>query len=130
VDFTPKEDAMRVLSVRPGHRDEDIAAGVSILLATIANPRTIPMIIRGRGPEVSQFADRAAARSDPFPWRDVVWVMDDAIFTPQDLNEWFASNPNDCAVVFDIRDRPRVWLPATAQLFEIEDAFLLAEART
>ena len=120
---------MRVLSVRPDHVAGDIQSGRTILQDAVANPSKTLMIMRGQGPETSRFADKAAARSDPFPWRDVVWVTDDRIFPAGSLDRWFDGHPNDCAVILDLRDRPTVWLPVTAQLFEIEDAFLAAEGR-
>jgi hypothetical protein len=120
---------MRVLSVRPEHSAEDIETGRITLRDRIANPSTLVMIMRGVDPDVRHFADMAAARSDPFPWRDLVWVTDEAIFPVGSLDRWFGQNPNDCAVILDLRDRPTAWLPVTAELFEIEDAFLAAEGR-
>jgi hypothetical protein len=118
---------MRVLAVRPGNVEQDMAAGRATLDAALENPSTTVMIIRRDDPEVAGFADLAAGRSDPFPWRDSVWVMDERIFRTADANRWFAGRPSACAVVLNMKDEPVVWLDPDAQIFDIDDAFLTAE---
>jgi hypothetical protein len=120
---------MRVLAVRAGSVDRDIAAGRAALAATIAHPSTTVMVIRWIGPEVAAFADRAAGRTDPFPWRDAVWVTDPRIFEEGQEAALFGGHESACAVVLDLRDLPVAWLNPDAELFDIDDAFLTAGRR-
>jgi hypothetical protein len=120
---------MRVLAIRPGREAEDIQSGRAILQDSLAHPSKTVMIIRRSGPEITRFADKAGARGDPFPWREVVWITDQQLFPPGQEAEWFDLHETACAVILDIRDRPAAWLEPAARLFEIEDAFLVAESR-
>lgn len=117
---------MRVLSVRDGSEAEDIESGRAILSMTIGHPSITAMVVRGLSPEIRRFADKAASRADPFPWREVVWMTDDRLFQA-DQDAWFRDHPAACAVVLDIRDQPVVWLGPSAHVFDIDDAFLTAE---
>lgn len=114
---------MRILPVRTGREDEDIASGRNTLAAEMAHPAKTVMVIRGNTPEVAQFADLAAARSDAFGFREAVWVQDDRIFTPVQLG-WFQGRAQTCAVVLNFDDQPIEWLTPDAMLFDIERAFL------
>jgi hypothetical protein len=120
---------MRVLSVRAGFENADIESGRAILSETIRHPSKTVMIIRRVGPEITRFADKAATRSDPFPWREIAWVTDQRIFRPGEENSLFGGHPEACAVTLDLRDRPTAWLDPSAQLFDIEVAYLGAEGR-
>lgn len=62
------------------------------------------MIIRGTGPVVRKFADRAAARAEPFPWRGAVWVKDARIFTDGQEPRLFAGHDDACATILDLDD--------------------------
>jgi len=117
---------MRILDVRDGNKD-DIEKGQAILLAEIAHPSKTVMIIRGDGPEIAQFADAAAGRSDPFPWREVVWVKNNSIFKDGQEKRLFPKgNDKSCAVILDLDDTPLVWLSADSNPLQIEKAFLKA----
>jgi hypothetical protein len=120
---------MRVLSIRAGSVPQDIASGRHILLTTIRHPSKTVMIIRGAGSEITRFADKAASRSDPFPWRDVVWATDERLILPEEEHAWFDDHANACAVILNLRDLPAAWLDPSAQLFDIDMAFLEAEGR-
>jgi len=116
---------MRVLDVRQDHRDHDIKAGRQVLQSEIARPATTLLVVRGTGAEVSALADRAAGRSDAFPWREVVWVRDDDIFTSQQRSTWFGNG--HAAVVLGFDDRPAATLDIDAGLFDIELAYSKAQ---
>lgn len=118
---------MRVLAVRNGHEAEDIASGQAILQSEIAHPAKTVMVVVGDTPEITRFADSAGARSDPFPFREAVWVKDTRIIDNTPRSEWFQSHESACAVVLDFDDRPSGWLGPGASLFEIEMAFLKAQ---
>ena len=120
---------MRVLSVRAASRAADIKSARTILGETVGHPSKTVMIIRRVGPEITRFADKAGTRSDPFPWREIVWVTDQRIFRPGQEDELFGAHPDACAVVLDLAGHPATWLDPSAQLFDIEDAFLGAEGR-
>jgi hypothetical protein len=93
---------MRTLSVRPDQEERDIASGREILQEAILHPSKTVMIVRYHSPEVARFADKAATRSDPFPWRESVWVTDRRIFAPGQETELFDSNDPACGVVLDL----------------------------
>lgn len=120
---------MRVLTVRATSVPQDIKSGRDILLTTIRHPSKTVMIIRGVTPEITRFADKSASRSDPFPWRDVVWVTDQRLMQAEEEHAWFDDHPTACAVILDLRDLPAAWLDASAHLFDIEMAFLGVEGR-
>ncbi len=119
---------MRILDVRPDHEDEDIDLGRAVVRSEIAHPARVVMIVRGRGSEVAQFADRAAGRADPFPYREVLWLQDPRVFPPGLEDALFEGEDEWCAVVLSLEDEPVVWLAPTAALWEIELAFLDAQA--
>ncbi len=119
---------MRIVDVRAGHETEDIAEGRKTIQLELDHPSKNVMVICGRTPEVSHFADRAAVRTDAFPWRSAVWVKaPDQILTKQQFKEWFKDDDASCAVVFDFHDTPVARLKVTASLTAIEDAYLLAQ---
>lgn len=120
---------MRVLSVRASHDTADIASGRAILAEMIGHPSKTVMIIRRVGPQITRFADKAGTRSDPFPWREIVWITDPRIFGPGQEEMLFAGHAGACAVVLDFQSQASAWLDPSAQLFDIEDAFLGAEGR-
>jgi hypothetical protein len=120
---------MRVLSVRAGFESKDIQSARAILMETVEHPSQTVMIIRRVGPEITRFADKAATRSDPFPWREIVWITDQRIFPPGEELRLFGGHNSACAVVLDLMNQPAAWLDPGAQLFDIEDAFLGAEGR-
>ena len=119
---------MRILDVRPDHEQEDIDLGRAIVRAEIAHPARVVMIVRGDGPDVARFADRAAGRADPFAYREVLWLRDRRVFPPGLEDELFDDEDEWCAVVLSLGDEPVVWLAAHASLWEIELAFLDAQA--
>jgi hypothetical protein len=121
---------MRTLSVRPGHEEQDIFSGRAILQESIAHPSKTVMVVRFHSPEVARFADKAATRSDPFPWRETVWVTDRRIFAPGQEAELFNGHDGACGVALDLRDRPVVWLAPDATPFAIDRAFRQAETGT
>jgi hypothetical protein len=120
---------MRVLSVRAGFEEKDIESARVVLAATIHHPSRTVMVIRRVGPQITRFADKAATRSDPFPWREIVWVTDQRIFLSGEELRLFGGHNSACAVVLDLLNEPAAWLDPGAQLFDIEDAFLGAEGR-
>jgi hypothetical protein len=120
---------MRVLSVRAGSEAADIASARAIVAETVGHPSKTVMVIRRVGPEITRFADKAGTRGDPFPWREIVWITDQRIFEPGQENSLFAEHVDACAVVLDFEGQPAAWLDPSAQLFDIEDAFLGAEGR-
>ena len=119
---------MRVLDARPDSREEDIRSARRTIREEIGNPSKTVMILRGRGADVSLFADRAATRNDSIPWRELLWVRDDEIFT-QAQAEWFNDDPTVVAIVLDFFDKPAASLRVDASLFQIEMAFLRAQTR-
>ena len=114
---------MRTLSVRPGQEERDIASGREILQEAIDHPSKTVMIVRYHSPEVARFVDKAATRSDPFPWRETVWVTDRRIFEPGLETKLFDANDTACGVVLDLLDRPVAHLTADATLAAIDRAF-------
>ena len=116
---------MRVLDVRQDHREHDIKAGRQVLQSEIDRPATTLLVVRGTGAEVSALADRAAGRSDAFPWREVVWVRDDGIFSSQQRSTWFGNGHP--AVVLGFDARPAATLGLDAQVLDIELAFAKAQ---
>jgi hypothetical protein len=118
---------MRVLEVRTNHQDEDIKMAQMAITSEINRPSTNVMILRGDSAEIAQFADNADARSEPFPYRQVIWAKSDLILTDVQKNDWFGSHDGACAVIFDFNDIPVTWLSADATLYDIEDAFLSAQ---
>lgn len=118
---------MRVLSIRAGHKAADIKSGRAILAEAIGHPSTVVMMIRGTGADVSRIADKAAVRSDPFPWREAIWVTDRLLFPTGDEERLFAGHSSACGVVLDFTGQPKAWVEPSAQLFEVEMAFLDAE---
>ncbi len=119
---------MRILDVRPGHAREDIRESRAALRSVLDHPAMVAMIVRGRSPEVSRFADRAERRAAPFPFREVVWVRDRRIFEPGQEESLFEGEDEWCAVVLDLNDEPVVWLADHASDLDIELAFLDAQS--
>jgi len=119
---------MRILDVRPGHVRRDVAAARAALAAELAHPEKVVMIVRGNSPSTALFADRAAGRAAPFPFREVVWVRDRRIFMPGQERRLFEGEDEWCAVVLDLDDEPVVWLADHASTLDIELAFLDAQA--
>ena len=117
---------MRVVEIVEEHRDEDIKRARKIIRQEVGHPSKTVMIIRGKSPAIGQFADRAAVRSNVFPWREVVWVRDDDILTQEQVDKWFNRKLQYCAVVLDFSDKPVAHLAADATLLQIEKAFLNA----
>jgi hypothetical protein len=70
------------------------------------------------------FADRAASRSDPFPYRVVVWIKAEQLLSDDNVISWFRDHDDACAVVLDLEDRPVEWLNSDSSLRVIELAFL------
>lgn len=120
---------MRILDIRPGHEQEDTEEGRRILADEIAKPSYTLIIIRGAGPTMHEFAERAAARAEPFPWRGAVWVKDARIFTDGQEQAFFAGHAPACAVILDVDDVPAQWLTNDASAMDIERAWLRAEQR-
>jgi hypothetical protein len=120
---------MRILDIRPDHEQEDTDSGRRTLAAVVANPSCTTCIIRGADPEVSGFSDRAAARADPFPWREAVWVRDRRIFADGQEQTWFSDHDNACATILDLDDLPAQWLAKDASTVNIERAWLKVEQR-
>lgn len=118
---------MRILEIREQHSDEDIAQARKIVEEEVGHPAKTVMIIRGSTAEVGQFADRAAVRSDAFPWREVVWVKGEGILTTQQADNWFGNDDTACAAVLDFNDAPAVHLTEGSTLYAIEQAFLQAQ---
>jgi|GEM_PF-2227540 hypothetical protein len=119
---------MRVLSVRPDNVEKDIQSARDILDQAIAHPSKTVMIIRRVGPEITRFADKVAARTDPFPWREAVWVTDQRIFRPLEEARYFTTHASASGSILNVRDIPVVWLDPTATLPEVDEAFLEAES--
>lgn len=120
---------MRILDIRPGHEQEDTDAGRVILAAEIARPSRTIMIIRGRGHDVGMFAETAAARAAPFPWREAIWVKDTRIFTAGQEQALYAGQDDACAAILDLDDVPARWLATDASAMDIERAWLQVEQR-
>jgi hypothetical protein len=118
---------MRTLTVRSGHEAEDVASGQAILLEAINHPSKTLMVIRFHDPDVGRFADKSATRSDPFPWRETVWVTDRRIFAPGQEEDLYKGHAAACGVVLDMRNEPLVWLEADATSIAIDGAFRRAE---
>jgi len=119
---------MRIVDVRADHEAEDVKSGRKVLQMEIDHPSKNVMVIRGRSAEVAHFADRAAARSDPFPWRVAVWVKDpEKILTENQKQTWFDGEVSACAAVLDFGDELIERLRADASLTAIEKAFLRAQ---
>jgi len=120
---------MRILDVRVETPKEksDIAKGRVVLQSEISHPAKTVMVIRGTTPEISFFADNADGRSTAFPWREVVWVKNTAIFDEgQEIMLFPKKFMNHCAVVLDLEDKPVAWLKEDSSLTDIEEAFLKA----
>lgn len=115
---------MRILDVRTSDEAADIQKGRGTLLAEISHPSKTVMIIRGNNPEISRFADAAAGRAAPFPWREVVWVKNSKIFEIGQETQLFGSDASNCAVILNLEDKPTAFLPADSSLLDIEEAFL------
>jgi len=118
---------MRVLSIRADSETADIKSGRAILAEAIGHPSTVVMVIRNTGADVTRIADKAAVRSDPFPWREVLWVTDSRLFRDGQEDKLFAGHPTACGVALDFTGQPKAWVEPSAQLFDIEMAFLKAE---
>lgn len=118
---------MRVLEIRANHQEEDIETAQKVISSEIDRPSTNVMIVRGDSAEIAQFADNADARSEPFPYRQVIWAKSNLILTDVQKSGWFGSRDEACGVIFDFNDTPVAWLSADATLYDIEDAFLGAQ---
>ncbi len=118
---------MRVLDLRPGREKQDIDWARSVLDSEIGHPSKTVMLVRGSSQDVSHFADRAGARSDPFPWRAVIWVRDPRLLSDEAHTQWFGDDHEIVAVVLDFDDRPIARLQVSATLYQIEMAFLSAQ---
>jgi len=121
---------MRILSVRPEHEEEDIAKARTTLDSTIQHPSTTVVVVRRVGPQISQFADKVASRTDPFPWRDSVWVTDQRIFRPGEEARLFTSHSTAAGAILDMNNAPAGLLEPDATIPEIEEAILEVEAGT
>lgn len=121
---------MRTLTVRPGHDAEDIASGQAVLQESINHPSKTVMVIRFHSPEVGRFADKSATRSDPFPWRETVWVTDRRIFALGQEAELYGGQDDACGVVLDLRNEPVERLKPDATSFAIDRAFRRGETGT
>lgn len=119
---------MRILDVRTSDEAADIQKGRGTLQAEISHPSKTVMIIRGNSPEISRFADAAAGRAAPFPWREVVWVKSNKIFESGQEKQLFGSGSNNCAVILNLEDKPTAYLTLDSSLLDIEEAFLEAGA--
>jgi hypothetical protein len=119
---------MRTLSVRSDHAAEDIQSGRDIMDQAIAHPSKMVLLIRRVGPEITRFADKVAARTDPFPWREAVWVTDQRLFRPGEEARLFAGHDSASGVILNLRDVPVIWLDPTATVPEVDEAFLEAES--
>ena len=117
---------MRILEVKPDNVAADIKQARKVIGQEVGHPAKTVMIIRGKTPDIGQFADHAAVRSDAFGWRDAVWVRDERILTPKQKKNWFGDS-DACAVVLDFSDQPAVYLKPDATLYAIEQAFLTAQ---
>jgi len=116
---------MRILDLREGREDEDVAFGRRALEMELEHPARTVMIVLGSEAEVSKLADRVASRADAFPWREAVWVRDQRILTAAQ-REWF-DDVATRAVALDFADRKVEGLGVDADLFDIERAFLRAQ---
>lgn len=117
---------MRILSLRPGHEEKDQVDCQAMLLAEIQRPGKITMVIRGNGPAIEQFADRANDRAMSVPWRSVVWVQDGRIFDDDQELDLFGDS-SCCAVVLNLAGQSAATLVSTATLLAIDEAFNAAE---
>lgn len=120
---------MLILDIRPGHEEEDTQSGRRILATEIAKPSCTVIVIRGAGPGVSAFAELAAARADPVPAREAIWVKDARIFAVGQEQALFAGHENACAAIIDLDDVPARWLAKDASAMDIERAWLQVEER-
>lgn len=119
---------MRIATIRLDHEQEDARTAKKILRQEIGHPSKTVIIIKGLAPEVAGFVDRVATRTDPFPWRESIWLLVsdeqlEAILTLRQ-SRWFVDHPEACAVVLDFEDNPSAWLTTEADLLDIETAFL------
>lgn len=121
---------MRIVDIRAGHEQDDIDAAKALVASEIDHPAKTVLFIQGNGAAVAQFADRAATRSDAFPWRECVWLKvsrpkAEAILGASRFAEWFPST-SVCAAMLDFADNVSERLESDATLFEIDAAFLNA----
>ena len=122
---------MRIIVIRPSHEQEDVQAAKETVETEIAHPAKSVMFILGQDQEVGQFTDRAGTRSDPFPWREAVWLQVSTaqakeILGVARLNNWYP-NADNCAVMLDFSDNISEFLKSDASLFDIDAAYLKAK---
>ena len=124
---------MRIVDVRPGNEDEDIAAGKVVVNMELDHPAKTVAIIRGEDPLTAQFADRVGVRSDPFPWREAVWLKVDndtvkRILSADQYSTCFGSDESAAAAILDFADQLSSHLDNSASLMDIENAFLSTDS--
>ncbi len=119
---------MRILDVTKSTAQADIDKARAIVIAEISHPSKVVMIIRGSSPEVGQFADRANGRAVAFPFREVLWIKNAAIFETGQESALFTNHGTACAVVLDLNDQPAAWLKTSDGAYQVEKAFLKAQA--